>query len=381
MNILIDIRLLAKGKVAGIEEYTRELLPRLFRSNQNDHFTFFYNGFRRASLPLEWRTEPNVRVVEWGIPNKAFDFSERFLMWPASSAIARSDVLFTPHFNLLRATPGTRRVMTFHDLSFVHYPEFFPPRKHHWHWMQDYAREGRKAEAIITNSEFTAEDLHATLGIQRERIHVVYPGVNPRYRKLADDDAMLTKFRAVHPELGRFILSVGVLEPRKNIVGLIQSFELLKTRSVNRDLKLVIVGERGWLYRTIFSRLRRSPVAGDIIMWGHASSDDTVCLYNLAHVFAYPSFFEGFGFPPLEAQACGVPVVVSSRSSLPEIIGDSGLLVNPWNTGETADAIGAFLGSTELRRHYQARGFENQKRFSWDSAAEGVARVFTSVMR
>jgi len=175
------------------------------------------------------------------------------------------------------------------------------------------------------------------------------------------------------------LLYVGALEPRKNISGIIKAFNLLKQNSAFNDLELFIVGPKGWLYNMIFKEARRSPHASDIRFWGSASLSEILYLYNCASAFVYPSFFEGFGFPPLEAQACSLPVIASNRASLPEILGNSALLIDPWRTDEMVMAIEAVLTDNTLRDLLIERGLQNVKRFDWNKTAEELIDVFKSI--
>ncbi|KKU91103.1 MAG: mannosyltransferase B-like protein [Candidatus Jorgensenbacteria bacterium GW2011_GWA1_48_11] len=379
MKILVDVRLLSKGKLSGIEGYAKLLIDHLLEADSENQYVFFYNGFKKAVLPSGWTGKKNVRVVDWRVPNRLLDFSFRWLNWPKIDSFFEPAVVFSPHFNLLRLHRGVKRVITFHDLSFVHFPEFYPRRKRFWHWSQDYRRQAGKAAALTAVSEFTKIDLVETLGIAPEKIRVVYPGVNSFFSQIRPGDEALNKFAGQKELQCPFLLSVGVLEPRKNIPALIRAFGLLKGRPDNRDLKLVIVGERGWLYDTIFKEIQASPYKNQIVWWGRASFEDLWRLYNLASVFVYPSFFEGFGFPPLEAQACGLPVVASNRSSLPEILGDSALLHDPWRVAELAEAIEAVLANPGLAKTMREKGFKNVERFDWPRAGKTMLNLFNDL--
>jgi glycosyltransferase involved in cell wall biosynthesis len=175
-----------------------------------------------------------------------------------------------------------------------------------------------------------------------------------------------------------FILYFGTIEPRKNISGLIRAFELLKEK--NKDFKkvyLVIAGGKGWLFKNIFAMAARSKFAKHIIFTGFVSPEDKVYLYNLADLFVYPSFFEGFGFPPLEAMACGVPTITSNTSSLPEIAQDAALMVNPYDTDELAWAMEQVLSDVALRKELARRSLAQAKLFSWDKCARETLNFLT----
>jgi len=374
MKILIDTRLLSKGRISGIEEYARFVIQHLLDNDSKNTYQFFYSGIKRAQFPEEWKKK-NTTVLEWNIPNKLLELSMRIFGFPHIEEGLNSDIVFSPHFNFLPKCKKAKRIITFHDLSFVHFPEFYPLRKRFWHWQQAYASQARSADAIIAVSEFTRQDIIATLGVMPEKVHTVYSGINPYYKQLAETDKTRATFVAKQGLTKPFLLFVGTLEPRKNISGIIRAFDVVKEDVFNRELQLVIVGKKGWLCDTIFRDARNAKWAKDIIFWGEASYEDLRLLYNLTEAFVYPSFFEGFGFPPLEAQACGAPVITSNRSSLPEIVGDSALLVDPWKVEELACAMQLILKNDVVKTELKKKGLENSRRFNWDKATDELMRV------
>lgn len=375
LRILVDARVLSKGRISGIEEYTRLLIEHLLDIDKKNHYVFFTNGMRKPFFPLSWENNKNVSRLGWRVPNKLFDASNIFLRQPKIDVVAHADVVFSPNVNLLSASQKSKRVITFHDLSFVHFPEFYSLRARLWHVLQRYKRSAAEADKILTISNFTARDISETLGIPKEKISVSYPGINPVYGKVTDD-AKLYKFRKKHDIEQPFILFVGTLEPRKNVRSIIRSFSAVKSIGQFRDIKLVLAGRRGWRCDTIFNEAEKSGFAESIVFWGSGNSEDLVNLYSACEVFMFPSFFEGFGFPPLEAQACGAPVIASNRSSLPEVLRDSAMLVDPWDIDEQIFALGEVLKSQPLRRRLAEKGIENTKRFSWNKTAGDALKLF-----
>lgn len=378
MKILVDFRLFVKGKRSGVEEYTRLLFLHLLARDRENVYTFFYNGFPKAPLPEEWERFPNVSVVRWNIPDKIFDLAERFLGEPKIDRYFDADIVVSPHLNVLSLKEPRKRVLVLHDLSFEHFPEFFTLRKRLWHRLQNVRAQAETARHIVANSDFTRYDVISTLRIPGEKVRTIYPGVNPFYKAIPKDDEMLQRFRGAHGLNVPFLLFVGVIEPRKNVETILRAFNALK--SAHRDLKLVLAGEVGWRSHGVVREARMSPYADDVIFWGPATYEELLFLYNTAAVFVYPSFFEGFGFPPLEAQACGLPVVASNRASLPEVVGDAGLFVDPWRPSELTRAIRLFLDDEKLRNLHRERGFENTKRFRWEKTAEQFLSLFRSMI-
>lgn len=363
MQILFDARLLGRGEASGIEEYTKNLLTALLAVDQNNDYVLFCNRFTKFPI---FKQISNFKTINWHIPNKLLDFSARFLDFPKIDNYVKTDLIFSPHFNIL-SVAKTPRVITFHDLSFLRHPDFFSWKQKFWHWLQNVKKQAQQAEKIIAVSEFTKNDLVNLLGIPPEKISVIYSGISEEFRKNPLPHTLNAK---------PYILYLGTLEPRKNVPAIIRAFNLLKQKPVFRDWQLVIAGRPGWLFNSIVKEATVSPYKEDIIFRGAVNSAERVSLYNLAKVFVYPSFFEGFGFPPLEAQACGCPVVVSDRTSLPEIMGASALLVNPWKIEDLATAIEQAGMNGELREKLITMGKENVKRFVWSKTARETLEVF-----
>ncbi len=366
MRILADIRLLSRGGVSGIEEYTRNLLTSLLALDKENRYTLFYNGLRKLPLASQLPAVgyQNIAVIDRRIPNKIFDFSVKFLNFPAVDRFMEADVVFSPHFNILKTAKP--RVITFHDLSFLHHPYFFSRRQKFWHWMQDVRRQAAEAAKIIAVSEFTKSDLVNLLGVPSEKVEVIYSGISPEFKHLT---------RPMLHDARPYILYLGTLEPRKNVAAIIRAFNVIKTYPEFSDWQLVLAGRPGWLYENINREVKASPYGADIVFAGSVKTEDRVLLYNLAKVFVYPSFFEGFGFPPLEAQACGCPVVASDRTSLPETLGESALLVNPWKIEELAEAIREAALNQKTRAHLIEAGAKNVARFNWAKAAGETLKV------
>lgn len=373
MRILTDIRLLSKGGNSGIEEYTQELLKALLRADKKNHYLYFYNGLRKVA-PLAFLKSAHSEVVDWHIPNKALELGARMFYEPKLERFLDFDLVFSPHFTILASSRP--RVITFHDLSFVHHPDFFSRRNTVWHWLQNYKKQAQEAERIIAVSEFTKSDLVKHLGIAPEKVTTIYSGIGPSFRALPRGADALQQFLFAHNLHKPFILFMGTLEPRKNINALTRAFELLKQDPAFRDLELVIAGRPGWLYRDILKTIHHSPAREHIRLFGPVRGSDRVLLYNAASLFVYPSFFEGFGFPPLEAQACGVPVIASNRTSLPEILGDSAILIDPWRIGELAGVMKEVLVTPRIAKKLVQLGFMNSARFRWEKAAQETLDVF-----
>ena len=379
MKILIDLRVLARPQFSGITEYTKFLVNHLLSADSKNEYLLFYNGYRKAPLPEEWLNNPQVKIINSSIPNRLWSFGNKILNLPKIDKKIEADIYFSPHFNILSLANPKKRIFTFHDLSFIHYPDFFSNRDKFWHWLQDYRRQAKTAGHFIAVSDFTRQDLIDNLSVSPERITRIYSGVNPFYRKLSSENKDLKEFQKTRRLEKPFLFYLGVIEPRKNIPAVIRAFNILKTEKDFKNLQLIIAGPKGWLYDKVFQEAENSKFREEIIFWGAATPSEVLFLYNSAEVFVYPSFFEGFGFPPLEAQACGLPVVTSNRSSLPEVVGDSALMVDPWRIDDLALILKNLLTDQNLRKRLQEAGFKNLQRFNWAETAQQTIKVFSKL--
>lgn len=380
MTIGVDIRVLTRGTRTGIEEYTLNLLSRLLYLGQNIQFKLFYNAFNKIKLNYDWLALPNVELREFRLPNRLiFDPLAKFIKLPKiDKLLGGADVFFAPHFLLSPVSENCRKIITFHDLSFEYFSEFLPWRKRLWHNFLNPPQRAREADGIIAVSYSTKEDLIDIYGLRADKIKVIHSGVGKEFNKISNIKYKKLKIKEKYNLPEKFILYFGTIEPRKNIIGLLRAYEILRQEYRINDFKLVIAGRRGWLDKEIFSVAKKSLYRQDIIFTDFVEAEDKVYLYNLASLFVYPSFFEGFGFPPLEAMACGVPVVCSNTSSFSEVVGDAALMVDPYNFGEIAWAVSEVLKDSRLQEDLVKKGLEQTKKFSWDKCARETSNFLIS---
>ncbi|MBU2036683.1 glycosyltransferase family 4 protein [Patescibacteria group bacterium] len=374
MIIGIDLRVLARGTRSGIEEYAINLLSRLLSLDKNVQFKLFCNAFKQVELNYDWLKLPNVELKKFYFPNRfIFDPAAKFLKLPKiDKLLGGCDAFLAPHFLLAPISRNCKKIITFHDLSFEYFPEFFPWRKRFWHVSLAPRARAREADKIIAVSQSTKEDLIDLYGVAEEKIRVIYSGVGEEFKPLLKQECQAAARKYNLPD--NFILYFGTLEPRKNIVGLIKAYEIFRAKLLMSDINslspaLILAGNKGWLYDEIFNAAKNSPYAGDIKFIGFIEPADKPQLFNLASLFVYPSFFEGFGFPPLEAMACGVPTITSHTSSFPEVVADSALMVDPYNYEEIAWAMQEVWLDANLKKSLMADGLERAKIFSWDKCA------------
>jgi glycosyltransferase involved in cell wall biosynthesis len=383
MTLGIDVRVLVRGKTTGVEEYTRELVSTLVEitGRSGDRIALYYSGLRKAPLPGNWLRAPQVSIVGSRVPNRILNLTTLLANRPDIGRATGADAFLSPHLDIV----GTGRVahlITIHDLSFVRYPQFFNRGKRIWHnALQDYRRKTQNASGVVVPSEFTKGDVVEFLGIPEERVHVVYPGISPALQRVDSKDSELLAFRKRRGLEKPYLLYLGTLEPRKNIPAIVRAFGILKSQTGFQELTLVLAGRPGWLHRETVRAVVRSPYRGSIFLLGDIANEERKFLYTGAEVFVYPSFFEGFGFPPLEAQLCGCPVVTGNRSSLPETIEQSGALVDPWKVQGLAESIQKILRDRTHREQIVRDGFENVGRFEWEKAGWKILDIARTCQR
>jgi len=356
---------------AGIGRLTRCIFHALAEiDHQNEYRLFAATGREHSSTlpPFRLRTIPlsdrELNIV----------WHRLRLPLPVELITGAVDIFHSPDFTLPPVWRA-RTVLTVHDLSFLRVPECFTDALRRY-LERAVPRSVRRADHVIADSESTKRDLVELLGTPAGNVTVIHSGVEPRFQPITDQAALETvRQRYNLPE--RFILSVGTLQPRKNFTMLIEAFSRLKLGIGN--WKLVIAGGKGWLYEDIFARVEDLGLQGEVLFPGFVADEDLPALYNLAEVLALPSLYEGFGLPPLEAMACGTPVVTSNTSSLPEIVGDAGLMVEPADVDKLAEAMGRLLEDGDLHREMVQRGLARAREFTWERAARQLLAVYERV--
>jgi glycosyltransferase involved in cell wall biosynthesis len=383
MTIGIDIRSLSGGAYTGVGEYTRNILRYISDIDKVTKFKLFFNAHNSKPDLSFLDGKSNVELYFFNYPNKYFSARTRFLNTPKiDRMIGGCDVFFSPHFISTPVTSQCRKVITFHDLSFERYPEFFDGIRKFWHFSNNPKKQAKAAQSLIAVSESTAYDLFDIYGVDPKKISIVYSGINEKFSKnKTQEETRRVKRKYNLPE--RFILSLSTIEPRKNVLGTIKAFEVFKksVRSIENpeyNIKLIIAGKPGWLYKETFSAIKNSKYKKDIAYIGFIDDADKPALYKLADLFVYPSIYEGFGFPPLEAMASGTPVITSACSSLPEVAEDAALLVDPFKISDIAWMMKEVIIDKELANSLRAKGLAQAKKFSWQKCAEETLGVLLS---
>jgi glycosyltransferase involved in cell wall biosynthesis len=277
--------------------------------------------------------------------------------------------------NIIPLVSRIPTVVTIHDLAFLQYPDQYPPFQRRYLKTMTSASV-RRADRVIAVSEFTGRDVAQRLGISESKIVTVPNGVSSDFYPRQDSDE-LDQFRVSNDLPDEFLLFIGTLQPRKNLIGLLRAFSLLDP---SERLPLYVVGGTGWMYSPIYEEVKRLGIEDDVHFPGYAASESLPLWYSAATAFIYPSFFEGFGLPVLEAMACGTPVVTSNRTSLPEVVGEAGVLANPDSPDDLAAAMRALLNDSDQRSKLAAAGRKQAATFTWQRTARETADVYRRVL-
>jgi glycosyltransferase involved in cell wall biosynthesis len=364
MLIGYDASKLSWENKTGTEHYASILLERMLRSGSGHTFRLYV---RRALPPDAPWLHGNVEQVVIPTPRLWTQLGLASHVWRK-----QPDVLFIPaHTMPILHRPSLKTVVTIHDLGYEYLPQYHQfPHKLYLNRTTEFA--ARHATQLIAVSEFTKQDLVAKLGVPASRISVVYEGVDAsRYARPAESeiDRVRHKLDLGHP----YILFVGTIQPRKNLVRLIEAFSLIA--HTYPDHRLVLAGGKGWMSDEIYAAPERLGLADRVRFTGFVDETDKPALYAGADVTALVSLFEGFGLPVLESMACGTPVVASNTTSLPEVVGQAGVLVNPERPDDIAAGLDRVLGDGRVRRGLAETGREQVKKFSWDNAAQQTLDV------
>jgi len=367
MRIGIDARLVYYSQ-AGIGQYILNLVKWLgeidsaneyvLLQSRKDHTTIIKQAnFRRASL---W-TPSHHRFEQHALP----------------AEIVRQglDLLHSPDF-IPPFRASCRTIITVHDLAFLLYPQFLTQESARYYGQIDQAV--RRADHIIADSKNTRQDILSLLGAPADKVSVVYLAANPVYRPIPLDQARQRAADKFGLE-GDFILFVSTIEPRKNLATLLRAYRQLLD-AYKLDVELALVGGQGWLYEEIPSLVKDLRLTDKAHFLGRVPDKDLLHLYNAAGVLVHPAIYEGFGLPPLEAMACGTPVIVSNTSSLPEVIGDAGLLIEPENVDAWAVALWRVFTDDTLRDELAQKALARSGYFSWERTARQTLDIYRQVV-
>jgi glycosyltransferase involved in cell wall biosynthesis len=359
---------------AGIGRYTRELMRALAKLDRGHDYVLFTAAGGQRLVDTGWPANFHMRSVPLSDRTLAILWHRLQLPLWVELATGPVDIFHSPDF-VLPPVRRARTLLTVHDLSFMRYPQCADAHLRVY-LNKVVPRSMHRAHLVLADSQHTKDDLVELLDVNADKIEVIYPGVEERFRP-TKDQALLEKVRKRYNLPPRFILGLGTLQPRKNFTRLIRAYSLLITRYPS--LHLVIVGGKGWLYEEIYATVERLGLEEKVIFPGFVADGDLPALYSLADLFAFPSLYEGFGLPPLEAMACGTPVITSDASSLPEVVGEAGLMVEATDVEALAEAMKRTLENDALREGMIAKGVDQARKFTWKEAASRLLSLYETL--
>jgi glycosyltransferase involved in cell wall biosynthesis len=371
MHVGIDAHAIG-AKQGGNETYIRNLIAALAELDGENRYTLFFTNARAAE---EWRGRYANFVVRLLLPPTPL---VRMPVALAFELRRRPVDLLHVQYTAPPFCP-VPVVATIHDLAFEHLPETFT-RRGHMQLRLTVRRTARRAARIITVSEFSRQDLIRTYRLPPEKIVVTHNGAESHFTPQPSSHREAIEVRSRFGIERDYLLAVGSIQPRKNLVRLLRAYTKLRSEHPDFKLQLVIVGRKLWLASQVFTELKRHPWARDVIVTGYVADEELPGLYRAATALVYPSIFEGFGLPPLEALACGTPVVTSNTSSLPEVVGEAALKIDPYDEAAIARAMLTIAHDEQLRARLRAAGIVRARQFSWRAAAEKTLMLYRSLV-
>lgn len=370
MRIAIDYTSAARQR-AGIGRYTRSLVQALGQIDLTNQYALY--------VPRDAQNLDDARALPGNFRVARAPVSERYIVgiWqrariplPVELFTGAVTVFYSPDF-VLPPTRARKKILTVHDLSFKRMPETAVPNLK-WYLDGAVPRAVERADIILADSDATRHDLIELFHVPAERVQTLYSGYDLFFERVSDAQ-VLQNIREQYGLHKPLILNVGTIEPRKNLVRLIEAYARLPQR---HEIDLVIAGGRGWMYDEIYAAPEKFGVRDSVHFLGFVPDADLPALYSIAELFVFPSLYEGFGLPVLEAMACGTAVVTANNSSLPEVAGNSALMVDARDTEAIAWAMSRFLDDATWRGIMQQKGLVQAKKFSWNKSAQQLRSVF-----
>lgn len=372
MRIAIDYTA-AIRQSAGVGNYVRRLVDAMLAQDSINQYNLLTSG--RPTRERPFPTAANARGRSIHIPDRFLNiiwYRWRLPLY-ATYFSGQVDIYHGPDFALPPIGRKLRKVVTVHDLAFLEHPEYAVPALAAY--LKKIVPEAvAAADLVCTVSEEVSQMLEKHFQTPRHKLAIVPNGVGPAFRRITDPlllQATRHKYGLKYP----LVLGVGTLEPRKNHIGLIKAFAKAHKQK-NGPAMLALAGGKGWLYDETYQLVEQLKLQNEVRFLGRVSDYDLITLYSIADAFAFPSFFEGFGVPPLEALACGAPVITSNTSSLPEVVGDAALLVDPHDVGELARAITRLIHDKALQEDLRQKGYRRAQQFTWAASASKMLTLY-----
>ncbi|CUU50754.1 Glycosyltransferase [Clostridium beijerinckii] len=376
MKISLELQPCLKNK-SGIGIYTYELSKRLQEYNYITLYGDIFNFINRNNIEKDidgLNFNKNIfSLFPYGVYRRMWNYVPIRYNWLFND---QSDIYHFFNFIVPPRIEG-KVITTIHDMTYELYPETMD-KKNLKRIKSDIHYSVNRADKIITVSESSKNDIMKFLSVDEAKIEIVYNGVEyDKFNKSYSEDEK-SKIRVKYTLPKNYILYMGTLEPRKNIESIIEAFSLFKKENTvsNQNTKLVIAGKKGWLFENIFNLVNKLSLKDDVIFTDYIDENDKSIIYNMASLFVFPSLYEGFGIPVLEAMASSVPVITSNVSSLPEVAGDAAILVEPKDIKSIAKYMSKVLADKKLRNNLIREGHEQAKKFTWESSAKKLVNIY-----
>lgn len=384
MKIAIDISPLATPKRTGIGNFTFNFCKYLLKVERENEYILFSNSYghfqslREAIDEIGVRQFRNVSPHISRVPRTILELMWKYIHIPSVEYLVHEKIDVFHIMGIINPPLRTAKlVATIYDLIPIKFPDFFDEKTRR-HFNCYFNNVIPKADVVIAISNSTKEDILEYFDIPGNKVEVVAPGFDSELYKQIQEKNMIDKIKAKYGIDRKYILFVGTLEPRKNLERLIKTYSILPDY-LKKDYLLVICGTKGWFFEGIFRAVKELKLEEKVIFTGYVPDEDIPLLMNGAEVFVYPPLYEGFGLPPLEAMACGTPVISSKVSSLPEVVGDAGILINPNDVEELSNAIQRVLSSNELRAQLSEKGLKQASRFSWERTTSKIVEIYNKM--
>jgi len=382
MKIAFDAQLLFEEQKTGIGWYIAKLIENSVTDDDNEYylnyFSFRHQKEKLQTLSPYLRENVKPQICKWmplGLSKKI----ERFIEFPYRAYMPEDvDITQFFHYKIPKGAKGLNGVVIY-DMVWKRYPETMSDEvRADMDRTMDDIKE--RADFIITISEFSKKEIAELLPYPEDKIFVVPCGVDFDRFYVMDDEDIINSVKLKYDIHGDYILYLGTLEPRKNIENLVRAYHMCMERCTGSFKeafpKLVIAGKKGWKYESILNLVKEFNLEAQVIFTGYVENDDVTPLLNGAEIFVFPSLYEGFGMPPLEAMACGTPVVVSNDSSLPEVVEDAGMLVDSKDVLDIASGIGKILEDKDFASQLREKGIQQAQKFKWQESAIKLNTIY-----
>ncbi|MFH1111725.1 MAG: glycosyltransferase family 1 protein [Patescibacteria group bacterium] len=386
MRLAIDIRCLQDKYWTGVADYTWNIINELNNHERPVDLLYYANCWRQKNnLPDNIKNGKNLIITHY--PNKLQNFLLRYGLWKNLDQLManhgqKPDIFWLPNLHFYKLSHQIKKVLTIHDLSFIHFPQFFSKKKRWWYLAAMKKLLKNKLndfDTVIAVSNHTKNDLVSLYPDIEKKIKVVWSGVGNEFF-VPPSQAEIYNVAHEYDLPKNFLLSVSTIEPRKNHILLLKAYEQILSKNPDFIYDLIMVGSRGWLWQPVIKHWKNMKHSHRVHFVGFVPIEVLKVLYSKAKLFLYPSLYEGFGFPPLEAMAVGTPCLVSSSSSLPEIVEQAAILLDPWVVDEWVETILMMVDNEALRQKYIYAGQQQAQKFSWKTAAAQTHNLFIKLL-